>query len=110
MGPWNSGDGGAVPIVMATATVNDTLIARSDDTVVVAGNHSFPLGSVADGVLVDSDHTTRCPWKGLAHHHHHLVVDGERLQDAAWSYPEPFEAATHVAGRVAFSPVVAVEV
>jgi uncharacterized protein (DUF427 family) len=86
---------------MATATWNGTVIARADDTVVVEGNHYFPLSSVAAGVLVDSDHTSVCPWKGTAKYYS-LDVDGERNPDAAWYYPEPKDAAAEIKDRVAF--------
>ena len=87
--------------VMATATWNGTIIARSDDTVVVEGNHYFPIRSVADGILVESDHTSVCPWKGTAKYYS-LTVDGQRNPDAAWYYPEPKDAAAEIKNRVAF--------
>jgi uncharacterized protein (DUF427 family) len=86
---------------MATATWNGTVIAQSDDTVVVEGNHYFPLDAVTDGVLVDSDLTSVCPWKGTARYYS-VQVDGETNRDAAWYYPEPKDAAAQIAGRVAF--------
>lgn len=86
---------------MATASWNGTVIARSDDTVVVEGNHYFPISSITEGVLVESDHTSVCPWKGTARYYS-VDVDGERNTDAAWYYPEPKEAAAEIAGRVAF--------
>lgn len=92
---------------MATARFNGTVIARSDDTVVVEGNHYFPADSVADGVLVDSDHHTYCWWKGDASYYH-VVVDGQRSENAAWYYPEPYEQASHIGDRIAFYPVITV--
>jgi uncharacterized protein (DUF427 family) len=86
---------------MVTARWNGTVIASSDDTVVVEGNHYFPRSSVADGVLVDSDTHSVCPWKGTASYWH-VVVDGETNRDAAWYYPEPKDAAAKVRDRVAF--------
>ena len=86
---------------MATASWNGTVIAQSDDTVVVENNHYFPIDSVVDGVLVPSDHTSVCPWKGTASYYS-LEVDGERNPDAAWYYPAPKEAAAEITGRVAF--------
>ena len=86
---------------MATATWNGTTIAQSDDTVVVEGNHYFPLDAVADGVLVASDRTSTCPWKGQASYYS-LLVDGQTNADAAWTYPEPKDAAAEIRGRVAF--------
>lgn len=86
---------------MATATWNGTVIASSDDTVVVEGNHYFPIESVVPGVLVESDHTSVCPWKGTASYYT-VEVAGERNQNAAWYYPTPKDAAKEITGRVAF--------
>ena len=86
---------------MATATWNGTTIASSDDTVVVEGNHYFPRDAVAEGVLVDSSRTSVCPWKGTASYFS-VQVDERVEQDAAWSYPEPKQAAAEIAGRIAF--------
>ncbi len=86
---------------MTTATWNGTVLAESDDTVVVEGNHYFPLSSVREGVLVDSPRTSVCPWKGTASYYD-VVADGATNEGAAWYYPEPKEAAKQIAGRVAF--------
>lgn len=86
---------------MVTATWNDTVIARSDDTVIVEGNHYFPIASVGDGILVESDHTSVCPWKGTAKYYS-VEVDGQRNPDAAWYYPEPEDAAAEIKDLVAF--------
>jgi uncharacterized protein (DUF427 family) len=91
----------AVAQGMATATWNGTVIAQSDDTVVVEGNHYFPVDSVTPGVLVDSDTHTICPWKGTASYWS-VVVDGETNPDAAWHYPTPKAAAKQITDRVAF--------
>lgn len=80
---------------------NDRVIASSDDTVVVEGNHYFPRDAVDDAVLMSSDTTSVCPWKGTAHYHS-LEVDGAVNQDAAWYYPEPKPAASEITGRIAF--------
>ena len=93
---------------MPTATWNGAVLARSDDTIVVEGNHYFPPDSVDDGFFVASGTHTTCPWKGVASYRT-IVVDGERNIDAAWYYPEPKERATHIADRVAFYPVVTVD-
>jgi uncharacterized protein (DUF427 family) len=90
-----------VVVGMATATWNGTVIAHSDDTVVVEGNHYFPIASVTAGVLINSDRTSVCPWKGTAKYYT-LDVDGERNADAAWYYPEPKEAAAEIEDRIAF--------
>ena len=83
------------------ATWNDTVIAESDDTVVVEGNHYFPIDVVDKAVLKDSDTTSVCPWKGTANYYS-LTVNGEENTDAAWYYAEPKEAASQIKGRVAF--------
>lgn len=86
---------------MATARWNGMIIAQSDDTVVVDGNHYFPRGSVNVDYLQGSDTTSVCGWKGTARYHS-LVVDGKINTDAAWYYPEPKSAASEIADRIAF--------
>ena len=80
---------------------NGKVIAESNDTVVVEGNHYFPRESVDQGVLVDSSKHTTCPWKGEASYFS-LDVDGETNRDAAWYYPQPKSAAAQIQDRVAF--------
>ena len=80
---------------------NGTTIAQSDETVVVEGNHYFPAESIDRQYFVESDHNTVCPWKGTASYYT-IEVDGQRNQDAAWTYPAPKEAAANIAGHVAF--------
>jgi len=79
----------------------DTVIAQSDDTVIVEGNHYFPADSVSQELLQGSDTTSVCPWKGTASYYS-VVVDGETNADAAWYYPETKDAANNIQGRVAF--------
>jgi uncharacterized protein (DUF427 family) len=80
---------------------NGAVIARSDDTVVVEGNHYFPVGAVDPAVLLASDTTTICPWKGTAHYYS-LTVDGAENRNAAWYYPDPKPAAAEIKDRIAF--------
>ena len=80
---------------------NDTVIAESDDTVVVEGNHYFPIDSVRPETITDSDHHTVCPWKGTASYYN-VVADGATNADAAWYYPTPKPAAAQIEGRIAF--------
>ena len=87
---------------------NDTVIAQSDATVVVEGNHYFPLEAVDQGVLRPSDTRSVCPWKGTASYWT-LEVDGVTNTDAAWTYLEPKDAAAQIRGRVAFWKGVTVE-
>jgi uncharacterized protein (DUF427 family) len=86
---------------MVTATWNGQIIAESDGTVVVEGNHYFPKESVRADVLVSSDTTSVCPWKGTASYYS-LSLDGEQNPDAAWYYPAPKDAAAEIKDRVAF--------
>ena len=74
--------------MMVEAHWNGSLIAISDDTVVVEGNNYFPADAVNAAVLRSSSTTTVCPWKGTAHYHS-LVVEGAENRDAAWYYPQP---------------------
>lgn len=83
------------------AVWKDTVIAQSDDTVVVEGNHYFPVESVRRELLVESATHTVCPWKGTASYYS-IRVGGEENRDAAWYYPEPKDAAKQIRGRVAF--------
>jgi uncharacterized protein (DUF427 family) len=80
---------------------NDAEIANSADTVVVEGNHYFPLESVKSDCLRESDTHTTCPWKGVASYYD-VVVGASVNKDAAWYYPNPKTAAQEIAGRVAF--------
>ena len=84
-----------------TATWGGATIATSDATEVVEGNHYFPEADVDRSVLEPTQHRTTCPWKGEASYYH-VVVGGQRNDNAAWYYPEPKPGAEAVAGRVAF--------
>ena len=86
---------------MVRAVWNGTVIAESDETVVIEGNHYFPADAVRPELLRPSTTTTVCPWKGRASYHT-ITVDGKENRDAAWYYPNPTSAASAVAGRVAF--------
>lgn len=83
------------------ASWNGAVIAESDDTIEVEGNHYFPPDSVNREYLRESDTHTTCPWKGVASYYD-VVVDGEVNSDAAWYYPLTSEAASDIAGYVAF--------
>ena len=83
------------------AVWNNAVIAESDDTVVVEGNHYFPLASVNAALLKPSPTTSVCPWKGTANYYT-LDVNGKSNTDAVWYYAEPKEAAKQIRGRVAF--------
>jgi uncharacterized protein (DUF427 family) len=90
------------------AVWNNAVIAESDSTVVVEGNHYFPLEAVKKEYLRESATHTTCPWKGLASYYT-LEVDGKQNHDAAWYYPQPKDAAKQITGYVAFWRGVKVE-
>jgi len=90
------------------ATWNGTVLAESDDTVVVEGNQYFPAQDVRAEYFEPSGTQTVCPWKGTASYRS-VVVDGKRNDDAAWYYPEPKDAAKEITDRVAFCKGVTVE-
>lgn len=83
------------------ATWNGAVIAESDDTVMVEGNHYFPADSVRPEYLQASATHSTCPWKGEASYYS-LSVDGKTNPDAAWYYPAPKDAASSITGRLAF--------
>ncbi|MCP2280541.1 Uncharacterized conserved protein, DUF427 family [Nocardia amikacinitolerans] len=83
------------------AVWRETVLAESDDTVVVEGNHYFPADAVRREYFEPSEHHTVCPWKGTASYYT-VTVDGERNPDAAWYYPTPKPDAEMVRDRVAF--------
>jgi uncharacterized protein (DUF427 family) len=83
------------------ATWNDVVIAQSDDTVVVEGNHYFPESALDRQYVTFSNHKTTCAWKGQASYYS-LIVAGELNPDAVWYYPDPKPEAEMVRGRVAF--------
>ncbi|OGX87627.1 hypothetical protein BEN47_00180 [Hymenobacter lapidarius] len=87
---------------------NNTVIAESNDTVVVENNHYFPADAIKKEFFEDSVAQTSCPWKGRASYYS-LSVNGEKNKDAAWYYPEPKDAAKEIKGRVAFWKGVKVE-
>ena len=86
---------------MAKAIYNGAVVASSDATVVVEGNHYFPVESVDASLLKASDTHTWCGWKGQASYYH-VVVGDEIAPDAAWYYADPKEAALEIKGRIAF--------
>ena len=79
----------------------DKILAESDDTVVVEGNHYFPADALRREYFHESDHHSSCPWKGIASYYD-VIVDGETNPNAAWFYPQPKDAAKEISGRVAF--------
>ncbi len=93
---------------MMKATWRGATLAESDDTVVVEGNHYFPVEAIRREHLRESSTHTTCPWKGLASYYD-VVVEDEVNRDAAWYYAEPKSGAEQIAKRVAFWHGVVVE-
>lgn len=83
------------------AVLNDVVVAESDDTVVVEGNHYFPPEAIQEEYFTKSDHRTTCPWKGRAHYYD-VHADGDREENVAWYYPDPSDAAAEIRDHVAF--------
>jgi uncharacterized protein (DUF427 family) len=90
------------------ATWNGVVLAESDKTVVVEGNHYFPPDAIKKEYFAESSTQTHCPWKGEASYYN-VVVDGQANKDAAWYYPEPNPAASEIRDHVAFWRGVKVE-
>ena len=86
---------------MTYAIWNGTVIAHSDDTVVVEGNHYFPPGSINWDLLSANNRQTTCPWKGVANYYD-VTVDGNTHHAAAWQYQSPKPAARDIKGHLAF--------
>jgi uncharacterized protein (DUF427 family) len=86
---------------MAKATWNGTVLAESEDYEMVEGNVYFPRESVKTEYLAPGDRQYTCPWKGETAYYD-VVVAGETIANAAWSYPEPKPAAANITGHVAF--------
>lgn len=80
---------------------NNTVIAESEKTIQVEGNHYFPADTIKKEFFKPSNTHTTCPWKGLASYYT-LEVNGETNKDAAWYYPEPKPAAREIQDHVAF--------
>ena len=83
------------------ATWNGQIIAKSDDTIIIEGNHYFPKGSISDNTCMPSSTHTSCPWKGVASYYS-IMVNGETNYDAAWSYLVPISGASEIKEYVAF--------
>lgn len=86
---------------MVKASWNGTVIAESDQTVVVDGNHYFPRSAIVAEHFRDSATTSVCGWKGTARYHD-VVVGDDVNADAAWYYPDPKDAAANIKDHVAF--------
>ena len=80
---------------------NGEVIAVSDKTIVIEGNHYFPPDSVNRSLLSESAHRSTCPWKGEAHYFD-VIVDGKENKRSAWTYPDPKPAAREIRNYLAF--------
>ena len=89
------------------AIFNDTIIAESDNTIGIEGNHYFPPDSIKWEYFQKTNHTSTCPWKENAIYYT-VNVNGKDNENSAWSYPEPKEAAKEIKEYVAFYPSVKV--
>lgn len=92
---------------MTTAVINDVVLAESDETVVVEGNHYFPADSVNWEHFSKTELTTGCPWKGTANYYS-VTIGDDSWENVAWVYNEPKEAAAEIRDAVAFYPQVSV--
>jgi len=86
---------------MVKAVWNGAVLAESDDTVVVEGNHYFPSSALKRDLVQPSEKHTTCGWKGGASYYN-VVVEGKINADACWYYPDPMKGAEAVKDRVAF--------
>lgn len=92
---------------MVKAIFNGEVVAQSNNTEVVEGNHYFPPEDINIFSFVKSDKTTTCAWKGTANYYD-LMAGGETAKDAAWYYQQPKPEAKNIEGYVAFGPAVEV--
>ncbi len=92
---------GAITMTTFRAIWNDAVIAESDKTIKLEGNHYFPPDSVDRQYLSKSQNQTVCPWKGVASYYD-IEVDGKVNKGAAWYYPSPKKAAAQIKDHVAF--------
>lgn len=90
------------------AVFNGTVLAESNATVEVEGNHYFPRESVKMELLTPTDQHTTCPWKGEASYFT-INAGGKTLENGAWTYPEPKDAARQITNHLAFYGQVSVE-
>jgi uncharacterized protein (DUF427 family) len=93
---------------MPKAVWNGAVLAHSERTEIVEGNHYFPSDSIDRQYFKQSSTHTTCPWKGEAHYYD-VVVSGQVNKDAAWYYPSPKDAAKNITDHVAFWKGVQIE-
>lgn len=93
---------------MVRAVWNGHVLAESDETIIVEGNHYFPPESIKPEFFEQSNRHTTCPWKGVASYYD-VRVDGKKNKAAAWFYPQPSDAASKIKDHIAFWRGVRVE-
>jgi uncharacterized protein (DUF427 family) len=93
---------------MAKAVWNGVILAESDHTEMIEGNHYFPPESISREYFRDSGRHTTCPWKGIASYYD-IVANGQIAPNAAWYYPDPKQAAAGIRDHVAFYGIVKIE-
>lgn len=94
---------------MVRAVWNGEVLAESDRTIIVEGNHYFPPDSINREHFRESRAHTTCPWKGQASYYD-IQVNGVVNKNAAWHYPVPKDAAQQIKDYVAFWQGVKVEI
>ncbi len=93
---------------MTKAIWNGVVLAESDHTEKVEGNYYVPPDSIKSQYFRESDRHTTCPWKGVASYYH-IVAGDQTVNNAAWYYPEPKQAAANIRDHVAFYGMVKIE-
>ncbi len=93
---------------MAKAIWKDEVIAESQNTIMIEGNHYFPPQDIRKEYLIESDYRSTCPWKGEAYYYD-ILINGEKNENAAWYYPQPKEKALQIKDNVAFWKGVIIE-
>ena len=86
---------------MKQAIWNNIVIAESDQTIEIEGNHYFPADTIKEQYFKNNDTHTTCAWKGVASYYD-IEVNGQTNKDAAWFYPEVSQMAKTIKGYVAF--------
>jgi len=93
---------------MAKAIWKDQVIAESQNTIMIEGNHYFPPQDIMKEYLIESDYRSTCPWKGEAFYYD-ILINGDKNENAAWYYPQPKEKALQIKDHVAFWKGVKIE-
>ena len=93
-----------------TVEVDGQILAQSQHAIRVEEDGSparyyFPRSDVRMDKLERTSTTSQCPFKGTAHYFNLSMNgggNGGRLDDAVWSYEEPFDEHQALKDRVAF--------